>query len=150
MAHIVVRVGRVKLTDRQPRVRMSKNRCFLSLSYHKSAWILWENACEMKRLDFSLLALLLVLLAYISITNLQVSYDDAFITYRYAYNFASGEGFVYNPRRAISWNIRSSLGPDPGSARLDCRGGTHSHSWRHSISHFARRLLPGDVLLIPA
>ncbi|HEU5011027.1 MAG TPA: hypothetical protein VFT66_00695 [Roseiflexaceae bacterium] len=26
-----------------------------------------------------------------------MSYDDAFITYRYAYNLATGQGFVYNP-----------------------------------------------------
>lgn len=28
--------------------------------------------------------------------SLRLSYDDAFITYRYAYNLASGHGFVYN------------------------------------------------------
>jgi hypothetical protein len=33
---------------------------------------------------------------FVSVTNLSNSYDDAFITYRYASNFASGAGFVYN------------------------------------------------------
>jgi hypothetical protein len=33
---------------------------------------------------------------FVSVINLHNSYDDAFITYRYARNFASGLGFVYN------------------------------------------------------
>lgn len=33
---------------------------------------------------------------FVAAVNLDISYDDAFITYRYAYNFASGHGFVYN------------------------------------------------------
>ena len=32
----------------------------------------------------------------ISAVNFRNTYDDAFITYRYAYNLASGDGFVYN------------------------------------------------------
>jgi hypothetical protein len=33
---------------------------------------------------------------FVASVNLHISYDDAFITYRYAYNFAAGAGFVYN------------------------------------------------------
>jgi hypothetical protein len=33
---------------------------------------------------------------FVAAVNLHISYDDAFITYRYAYNFAIGQGFVYN------------------------------------------------------
>jgi hypothetical protein len=33
---------------------------------------------------------------FVSAINLNISYDDAFITYRYAGNLASGVGFVYN------------------------------------------------------
>lgn len=32
----------------------------------------------------------------IGLSNVRKSYDDAYITYRYAYNFATGYGFVYN------------------------------------------------------
>jgi hypothetical protein len=39
---------------------------------------------------------LAVLGAYLSWTNFWYAYDDAFITYRVAYNLASGHGFVYN------------------------------------------------------
>jgi arabinofuranosyltransferase len=46
-----------------------------------------------------LLALLLLtgLAAFVSWANFGFAYDDAFITYRVAYNFASGQGLVYNP-----------------------------------------------------
>lgn len=42
--------------------------------------------------------LLVILLPaiYVAVVNRGNTYDDAFITYRYAYNFASGNGFVYN------------------------------------------------------
>jgi hypothetical protein len=45
------------------------------------------------------LGLLVILIpaAYITAVNLPNTYDDALITYRYAYNVASGVGFVYNP-----------------------------------------------------
>src|SRR6266496_3286876 len=45
------------------------------------------------------LGLLVILIpaAYITAANLPNTYDDALITYRYAYNVASGVGFVYNP-----------------------------------------------------
>src|SRR5689334_16512381 len=43
------------------------------------------------------LLVILVPALYIAIANLPNTYDDALITYRYAYNFASGMGFVYNP-----------------------------------------------------
>jgi len=45
------------------------------------------------------LGLLVILIpaAYIAVVNLPNTYDDALITYRYAYNVASGVGFVYNP-----------------------------------------------------
>lgn len=33
---------------------------------------------------------------FIAFLNQTYAYDDAFITYRYAYNFANGNGFVYN------------------------------------------------------
>jgi hypothetical protein len=48
---------------------------------------------------FGALDLLVVLIpaVYIAIANLSNTYDDALITYRYAYNLASGVGFVYNP-----------------------------------------------------
>jgi hypothetical protein len=44
------------------------------------------------------LPLLLIAAAALFVTavNLHISYDDAFITYRYAYNLATGQGFVYN------------------------------------------------------
>ncbi|MEO7912821.1 MAG: hypothetical protein ABIV47_24490 [Roseiflexaceae bacterium] len=47
----------------------------------------------------SALGLLVILIpaAYITAANLPNTYDDALITYRYAYNVASGVGFVYNP-----------------------------------------------------
>jgi hypothetical protein len=34
---------------------------------------------------------------WVGITNWRHTYDDAFITYRYAYNLVTGQGFVYNP-----------------------------------------------------
>jgi hypothetical protein len=45
-----------------------------------------------------LLAVLLLagLAAYVAWANFWYAYDDAFITYRVAYNFATGHGFVYN------------------------------------------------------
>src|SRR5688572_7143347 len=43
----------------------------------------------------SLLAIVVPAL-FVSAINLNISYDDAFITYRYAYNLATGAGFVYN------------------------------------------------------
>jgi arabinofuranosyltransferase len=42
------------------------------------------------------LPLLAALTLYIGWVNLHYAYDDAFITYRVAYNFATGQGFVYN------------------------------------------------------
>lgn len=36
------------------------------------------------------------LTAYVTWANLHYAYDDAFITYRVAYNLATGQGFVYN------------------------------------------------------
>lgn len=50
----------------------------------------------MKRRNAVLIVLLLLPLIYVSFSNLTITYDDAFITYRYAYNLASGNGFVYN------------------------------------------------------
>lgn len=46
-----------------------------------------------------LLSLLLIVVpaAFVAMVNVHISYDDAFITYRYAYNLATGQGFVYNP-----------------------------------------------------
>src|SRR5689334_11371042 len=46
-----------------------------------------------------LVALLLLtgLAGYIGWANFGYAYDDAFITYRVAYNFASGQGLIYNP-----------------------------------------------------
>jgi hypothetical protein len=48
---------------------------------------------------FDALGLLVILIPalYAAVANLRNTYDDALITYRYAYNFASGVGFVYNP-----------------------------------------------------
>lgn len=45
-----------------------------------------------------LFGLLVIVLpaVYVSLVNRNNTYDDAFITYRYAYNFATGIGFVYN------------------------------------------------------
>lgn len=43
------------------------------------------------------LALIGLAAAAIAVSNVHTSYDDAFITYRYASNFARGLGFVYNP-----------------------------------------------------
>jgi len=42
-------------------------------------------------------SLLAIVSAYVAWANLWYAYDDAFITYRVAYNFATGQGFVYNP-----------------------------------------------------
>jgi arabinofuranosyltransferase len=46
-----------------------------------------------------LLSLLLIagLATYIGWANFGYAYDDAFITYRVSYNFATGQGLVYNP-----------------------------------------------------
>jgi arabinofuranosyltransferase len=41
-------------------------------------------------------ALLGGLATYVAWANLHYAYDDAFITYRVAHNFATGQGFVYN------------------------------------------------------
>jgi hypothetical protein len=57
-----------------------------------------ERAAQLVRLAHGLGLLAVVIPAlFVSAVNLHVSYDDAFITYRYAYNLASGNGFVYNP-----------------------------------------------------
>jgi hypothetical protein len=40
--------------------------------------------------------LLLVLVAFVAVANHGSSHDDAYITFRYAVNFARGEGLVYN------------------------------------------------------
>ncbi len=45
------------------------------------------------RLDQGLILVVALLFAAI---HLRYSYDDAYITYRYAYNLAAGQGFVYN------------------------------------------------------
>ncbi|MDQ2997984.1 MAG: hypothetical protein M3R61_13150 [Chloroflexota bacterium] len=42
------------------------------------------------------LLIILVPAIFVAIVNLRIAYDDAFITYRYAYNLANGDGFVYN------------------------------------------------------
>lgn len=47
--------------------------------------------------DAACLLLILAPTLYVGAANLQNTYDDAFITYRYAYNLATGAGFVYNP-----------------------------------------------------
>jgi hypothetical protein len=47
--------------------------------------------------DLTSLLLILIPAVYIAIANVANTYDDAFITYRYAYNLATGQGFVYNP-----------------------------------------------------
>lgn len=41
--------------------------------------------------------LIVSLAAFVAIVGWRDTYDDAYITYRYAYNFATGQGFVYNP-----------------------------------------------------
>ena len=43
------------------------------------------------------IVLLIALAAWVSTVNFWYAYDDAFITYRFARNFASGAGLVYNP-----------------------------------------------------
>src|SRR5882724_12966148 len=43
------------------------------------------------------LILLVGLAIYLGWANFGYAYDDAFITYRVAYNFAAGQGLVYNP-----------------------------------------------------
>lgn len=47
-------------------------------------------------LNMASILLICGLAGYITFTNLHTAYDDAYITYRYAYNFAQGYGFVYN------------------------------------------------------
>lgn len=47
-------------------------------------------------LDTFNILLIAVLGLLVSIAHVHNSYDDAFITYRYAYNLAVGQGFVYN------------------------------------------------------
>lgn len=42
-------------------------------------------------------ALIVILAAGVAVVNWRETYDDAYITYRYAYNFAAGQGLVYNP-----------------------------------------------------
>ncbi|GAC1540531.1 MAG: hypothetical protein NVS2B7_12820 [Herpetosiphon sp.] len=56
-------------------------------------WIRWTEGAG--------LLLLALVAAYISSVNVGHSYDDAFITYRYAYNLATGQGFVYNVGEAF-------------------------------------------------
>lgn len=48
-------------------------------------------------LDGAAISLIVLAALFVSLVNLHISYDDAFITYRYAYNLAIGQGFVYNP-----------------------------------------------------
>jgi hypothetical protein len=48
------------------------------------------------------LVALLGLALFVSIVNFSYAYDDALITYRIAWNFASGSGFVYN---AGEWHL---------------------------------------------
>ncbi len=48
-------------------------------------------------LDAACAVLLLVVSLAVGLGNLNTSYDDAFITFRYSYNLATGNGFVYNP-----------------------------------------------------
>ncbi|HZT41967.1 MAG TPA: hypothetical protein VFA07_07245 [Chthonomonadaceae bacterium] len=43
------------------------------------------------------IAAIVILGALLSAIYLPHSYDDAYITYRYAYNLATGHGYVYNP-----------------------------------------------------
>jgi hypothetical protein len=47
-------------------------------------------------LDIFCLTVIIVVVISISLPLVGETYDDAFITYRYAYNFANGNGFVYN------------------------------------------------------
>jgi arabinofuranosyltransferase len=42
------------------------------------------------------LLVILIPAIFVATVNLRLAYDDAFITYRYAYNLARGDGFVYN------------------------------------------------------
>lgn len=56
-----------------------------------------EQASAVLALDAACVALLLVASLAVGLGNLRTSYDDAYITFRYSYNLATGNGFVYNP-----------------------------------------------------
>ena len=46
---------------------------------------------------FLAITLIAALATFVALVNWRETYDDAYITYRYAYNFATGQGLVYNP-----------------------------------------------------
>jgi hypothetical protein len=71
----------------------------LSKSPFKSTVAVSESGVPVPpRLPHVISLLLVSMLAvYVGWANFWYAYDDALITYRVAYNFASGQGFVYNP-----------------------------------------------------
>lgn len=58
--------------------------------------VLQRYAGSIRALDLVGGLIILIPALLITLDNLGESYDDAFITYRYAYNLATGNGFVYN------------------------------------------------------
>lgn len=52
-------------------------------------------------IDLASILLISCVAIWVGAANVHFVYDDAFITYRYAHNFATGQGFVYNPGERI-------------------------------------------------
>lgn len=59
-------------------------------------WGIGRSARELEPADTGAVLLLLVLAGVVAVANHGSSHDDAYITFRYAANFARGEGLVYN------------------------------------------------------
>ena len=59
-------------------------------------WETWRSARTLEPAHVGAVLLLLVLAGIVAIANRDSSYDDSYITFRYAANFAKGEGLVYN------------------------------------------------------
>jgi len=94
------------------------------------------------RLDFAAVVLLAAIAVWVAAANHHYSYDDAFITYRMAGHFATGQGFVYNPGE---WHLGSTaafyglllgaLGWLTGPSQIPVLGG-----WISSLAMFATAL----------
>jgi hypothetical protein len=59
-------------------------------------WGIGRSARKLEPAGTGAVLLLLVLAGVVAVANHGSSHDDAYITFRYAANFARGEGLVYN------------------------------------------------------
>lgn len=73
----------------------------LSEPIHVGAPARSDGSKRARALHLLNIGLIVIAAAAISAVNLMNSYDDAFITYRYSYNLATGHGFVYNLNQPI-------------------------------------------------